>query len=88
MLEKIELILVEMKDGISTIATFCDYIIHPVKIAIGLWNGIYVISLPVCTTITIVCILLYIMGYKKYGKGATLSTIVLIGIQAIGKIGG
>lgn len=85
MFDKILKVLENTEGAIVSIGNFCDYIIHPVKIVVATWNGLYVISLPVCTTVTLVCIMLYIMGYKQYGKGATLSTVALIAIKAIGK---
>lgn len=86
MFEKLATILENTEEALITIGKFCDYVIHPVKIFVSLWNGLYVISLPVCTTITLVCIMLYIMGYKQCGKGVTLSSVTLIAIKAIGKI--
>lgn len=86
MFDKIAEILGNTEEALISIGKFCDYVIHPIKIVVAAWNGIYVISLPICTTITLVCIMLYIMGYKQYGKGATLSTVALIAVKAIGKI--
>lgn len=72
-----------MKTSLDTIATFCDYMIHPIKILIALWELTVKISAPVCLTGALACIILYAMGYKKFGKGITLSFVIYIVIQAI-----
>jgi len=76
MLEKIE-------KSLETISTFCDYVIHPVKILIALWTAIVKLSSPICLTGALACIILYALGYKKYGKGITISFVIYVVIQAI-----
>lgn len=69
--------------SLETIATFFDYIMHPLKILIGLWTLIVKLSLPVCLIGALACIILYSMGFKKYGKYITLSMVIYVLIQAI-----
>lgn len=76
----------KLTEGVQTIAKGFEYMFHPTYILIDLWNGLVKISTPVCMTGALACIILYAMGYKKYGKGITLSFVIYILIQAIGVI--
>ncbi|ASN68319.1 hypothetical protein 10S11_57 [uncultured Caudovirales phage] len=79
-------ILDSIDKGITTIAKGVEYLLHPTWIFIDLWNGLVEISASVCLIGAMACIVLYAMGYKKFGKGITLSFIIYIFIQAIGVI--
>ncbi|WP_040328405.1 hypothetical protein [Clostridium ihumii] len=76
----------KLTEGVQTIARGFEYLFHPTHILIDLWNGLVEISTPICITSALACIILYALGYKKYGKGITLSFIIYILIQAIGVI--
>lgn len=76
----------EVKNSLQTIATFCDYAIHPTKILIALWEFMVQVSLPTCLLGAMACIILYAMGYKKFGKGITLNLVIYILIQAINAV--
>lgn len=54
-------------------------------ISTGKWvfNGILEISYPVCLSITIISVILYISGFKKTGKYASASFIIYVLLQAI-----
>lgn len=76
----------KLTEGVQTIAKGFEYMFHPSLILIALWNKLVEISGPVCLVGAMACIILYAMGYKKYGKGITLSFVIYIIIQAVGVI--
>lgn len=79
-------VLEKIETGLTTIAKGFEYLFHPTTILIDLWNGLVQISDSIFLLGAMSCIILYMMGYKKYGKGITLSFVIYILIQAIGVI--
>lgn len=79
-------VLEGINDSLKIISKTFDYLFHPAKILICLWNRLVNISGNVLLISALACIILYILGYKKYGKGVTLSFISYVVIQAIGII--
>lgn len=68
---------------VKSIVTFCDYIFHPTKILIAIWNCTVRISFIVCLLIALISIVLYLSGNKKFGKYVSGSILVYSLIQAI-----
>lgn len=75
-----------IEQGLTTVAKGFDYIIHPTHILIDVWNYLVKASGTVFLISALACIILYCLGYKKYGKGITLSFVIYILVQSIGVI--
>lgn len=83
MLDKLTNVLEGIEGNLKTIVSVFDYILHPGKILVLFWNFTVEASYIICLFGAIGCIILYALGYKKYGKGATLSVVIYTVIQAI-----
>lgn len=57
-------------------------------IGIGKWlfNGVLYASYPVCLTISIISVILYIGGFKNSGKYASISIIIYFLLQALASV--
>lgn len=75
-----------MAESLKTIAKFFDYIMHPAKVILILWNTTLQLSFIICLSICLASILLYIFGNKKYAKWAPISIGIYTLIQAIGSV--
>lgn len=73
-----------MAESLKTIAEFFNYLMHPVKILVALWNCTLELSFIICLMVSLASILLYIFGFKKYAKWAPASVGIYTLIQAIG----
>ena len=72
--------------SVKSIAEVCNYLLHPSRILIALWNCCFDVSYLVCLLIALISLLLYIIGYKKFAKVIPLSAIVLVLVKAVGRI--
>lgn len=75
------MVICEIQNPLNTIATFCDYLMHPAKIAWALWSATVELSFVICLVICMGSVLLYIVGFKKYAKFAPLSVVAYTIIQ-------
>ena len=62
---------------------FFYYLFHPVEVLNMAWGGIVSLSLPICTLVFLIALLLFMAGWSKGRKVATGSLFVFIIIQML-----
>lgn len=75
-----------ISSSLDKIANFCECIMHPSKILLGLWHWTVGISYWLCLCIAIFSLINYILGVKKFVKLIPWSIGIYALIQAIGCI--
>lgn len=73
-------------ESLRSIIRFFDYLVHPNKILISTWNWTVKISFTLCMLISLISLLAYLLGNKKYGKCVSGSILVYTLIQAINSV--
>lgn len=73
-----------MKESLDSIAKFLEYIMHPSRIFIALWNWTFAMSFWVCLFVSLFALISYLCGFKKYAKLMPFSVTIYALIQAIG----
>lgn len=63
--------------------TFFYYLFHPVELLSMAWGGVVNLSLPICTLIFLIALLLFMAGWSKGRKIATGSLFVFIIIHML-----
>lgn len=76
--------LTSIGESLKNISNFLDYLLHPSKILMAIWDMTVSVSYVVCLFVCIGCVLLYILGHKKQAKWIPTSIGIYALLQAIG----
>lgn len=72
--------IIEFCKGANTVFY---YIFHPIKFLGMAWGGIVSLSLPICTLVFLIALLLFMAGWSKGRKIATGSLFLFIIIHML-----
>lgn len=73
----------DYKKAYDNISILTDFMIHPTKLVLMLWNGLVSTSYWICLFVCIFSIVAYIFGFKKKAKYAPLAIFVYIFVMAV-----
>lgn len=79
-------ILNNINENLIGIKNFLDYVLHPSRIFIALWNWTFAMSFWICLFIALFSLISYMAGIKKYAKLMPFSVTIYALIQAIGSV--
>lgn len=64
--EEIKDFCIATKDFFATAGKILWYLVHPKNLGMLIWGGCVKYSLPICLTICLLSMILYLCGWKKY----------------------
>lgn len=75
-----------MTESLKTISELCEYILHPTKIFLNVWNWTVDVSFWIFLIIALFSLVNYVLGIKKFAKYVPWCIGIYAFIQALGKI--
>lgn len=72
-----------INENLKAIARFCDYITHPTKILLALWNWTIEMSFILCLGFCLFSIIMYLCGIKKFNRYIPLAIVIYTILQFI-----
>lgn len=72
-----------MAENIKTIATLCEFLLHPTKLLGAMWNGFVSVSYWVCLAVGLFGLVCMWFGIRKYKKAIPLSIFIYTFVQAV-----
>ena len=68
----------------NNIENFFKYVMHPSLIASSAWNVVQLYSFWICLFISILSMLMFAFGFKKFGKYVPFSMVIYGFIKFVG----